>query len=244
MKLKHLLPLTAAALAVAAAPAQADYPAQTAPAAGVIEHRVIEVFDATPVAGGPQRIRTEHFVARGRDRAAVYDAATGAMTSEVAKNGTDLRSWDGDDNVLRISDAGVPALNFIPGRVAEGENVARLIADGTYKVTGETTWNGRAALTLAVPAELPGRTLTSVIAKDTKQLLETTEVDGTGTVTFSRKVVVDEDLPLTAETDAKLEMSSHPGATVTGAAARAKKAKARAKARKAKQRRAAKAKRR
>lgn len=252
----------AAALAVAAtAPAGAaprEQRPDLPPPAGKIEHVVLtESFDGNFSVDGvvPRTLRTELWITADAAHSVVTDVKTGTLRSETAQWPGGMATFDAPKNEIWESEP-APGIVFST-QAEEGAYLKRSVAKGWMRVTGQTTHQGRPAITLestgTSPTDIEDARQTVIADATTYAPLERTMSgrDRGRTFTQVSKVEKAELLEL-AGNEHLLKLGDHPGAgrvtaeeqqaRADAAAAKARKARE-AKARKAKARKAARAKR-
>ena len=154
--------LTAAALL--AAPAVAS--------GSSIEHTVSVVsFEGSYSIEGvvPRKERFERWVAADRAHQVIRNADTGALRGENAEEPQKFTAFDALRNeiwTLTGADANSPRGTFIRTLERQGQDIKAQVAKGWLTKTGDTTYLGRPAVTLASTAGAPreGDTTTTVVA--------------------------------------------------------------------------------
>ncbi|MDA0179618.1 hypothetical protein OJ997_04865 [Solirubrobacter phytolaccae] len=138
-----------AAAAALAAPATA--------AAATIEHSVSTISFESGYENRSERF--ERWVAADRAHQVITDTATGALRYEAAQDPLKFTAFDATRNELAtITGDGAMSSRgtFVRSLPSQGDDIRTMIGKGWLAKTGETTFLGRAALTLATTSGAPG----------------------------------------------------------------------------------------
>jgi len=138
-----------AAAAALAAPATA--------AATTIEHSVSTVSFESSYENRSERF--ERWVAADRARQVITNTATGALRYEAAQDPLQFTAFDATRNeiaTLTGDDAMSSRGTFVRSLPSQGDDIRTMIGKGWIAKTGDTTFLGRAALTLATTSGAPG----------------------------------------------------------------------------------------